>query len=462
MPTVAKWRSRAQAAPEAFHYVLAELQHDAANDPNRFGIHGVRVGDGLIPSKLVAKLREQVAVLENVPDKVKDWHPGSNDQVHDLVHPSLFCYVEGVTSSFAWEEAKHLYWQQFVGGGKIGGSASIASHYEEDSMASHYEKHWVVHKWEKVVGKFWGHWEKWETQREDVADGEKSVQKPLGKRRRTQERFQWLPAEFSVRDGGTVGITSYINNLHPRTHKPLYQTIATIFEHFVPLFEGVLTDLFHPRPPAITVDPYDWYGHCPQPGVLSEDEYVDWLDARTPTQPDIPVFSPLPDCPVVSLQGRNLQVIVKLANIHLTPEKPDYPGGGWHVEGMKNEHVVASGVCYYSTVNITQPKLSFRAAVSQPEFEEDDEGGVYSIYGLRDGVYLEQDLGWAAVHEGRCIAYPNLYQHRFEPFSLADRTRPGHLKSSSSSSSTQASASFPPRWFRPSNQGGFFRKLLIP
>jgi len=29
-----------------------------------------------------------------------------------------------------------------------------------------------------------------------------------------------------------------------------------------------------------------------------------------------------------------LQVIVKLANIHLTPEKPEYEGGTWHVEGQ--------------------------------------------------------------------------------------------------------------------------------
>lgn len=31
---------------------------------------------------------------------------------------------------------------------------------------------------------------------------------------------------------------------------------------------------------------------------------------------------------------RGLQVIVKLANIHLTPEKPEYEGGTWHVEGQ--------------------------------------------------------------------------------------------------------------------------------
>ena len=28
------------------------------------------------------------------------------------------------------------------------------------------------------------------------------------------------------------------------------------------------------------------------------------------------------------------QAIAKLANIHLTPEKPRYEGGSWHVEGQ--------------------------------------------------------------------------------------------------------------------------------
>ena len=40
---------------------------------------------------------KQVAVLENVPDNEKDWHPGSNNQVLDLVHPSLYCFVNRVS-----------------------------------------------------------------------------------------------------------------------------------------------------------------------------------------------------------------------------------------------------------------------------------------------------------------------------------------------------------------------------
>lgn len=38
---------------------------------------------------------------------------------------------------------------------------------------------------------------------------------------------------------------------------------------------------------------------------------------------------------------RGLQVIIKLANIHLTPEKPEYEGGTWHVEGqLVSPHLV--------------------------------------------------------------------------------------------------------------------------
>lgn len=46
-------------------------------------------------------------------------------------------------------------------------------------------------------------------------------------------------------------------------------------------------------------------------------------------------------------------MIVKLANIMLTPEKPTYSGGVWHVEGMNNEHIVASGIYYYDSENIS-------------------------------------------------------------------------------------------------------------
>lgn len=65
-----------------------------------------------------------------------------------------------------------------------------------------------------------------------------------------------------------------------------------------------------------------------------------WIeDTRQVVQPEPGRFKP-PREPehCVNLRkdygDRGLQIIVKLANIHLTPEKPEYNGGTWHVEGQ--------------------------------------------------------------------------------------------------------------------------------
>ncbi|HEY0937239.1 MAG TPA: DUF4246 family protein [Trebonia sp.] len=53
--------------------------------------------DALIDDELRSRLREAVRVLEDGPDAERDWHPGLDEQVLDLVHPSLFCLVPGLS-----------------------------------------------------------------------------------------------------------------------------------------------------------------------------------------------------------------------------------------------------------------------------------------------------------------------------------------------------------------------------
>lgn len=54
--------------------------------------------DALIDEKLRNDLVAGVSALENVEDAKKDWHPGSNHQVLDLVHPSLYCFIASRTN----------------------------------------------------------------------------------------------------------------------------------------------------------------------------------------------------------------------------------------------------------------------------------------------------------------------------------------------------------------------------
>lgn len=85
-------------------------------------------------------------------------------------------------------------------------------------------------------------------------------------------------------------------------------------------------------------------------GVVDDDEYDSDLDSedsdpweisdsKVPAvQPEPADFPPLPVPPKFSLKekygDRGLQIVVKIANIELTPEQPEYEGGSWHVEGQ--------------------------------------------------------------------------------------------------------------------------------
>ncbi|AWT41057.1 MULTISPECIES: DUF4246 domain-containing protein [Streptomyces] len=382
---VARWTREAidQGLTEAqIRYVLDELAHYAALRDGRTGIEvsavdGVWQSDALVDDKLGSRLREAVRVLEEVPEAEKDWHPGSDGQVLDLVHPSLFCLVRDVSG------APERAWR---------------------NPTDRYSKH------------------------------------------EFSERFQWLPTDVDVSDDGEVTFRSYVNNVHPEQHHELASVLPDLFARFLPLWENVLTDLRHPRPLRIEADPYGWYEsepEYPDRSSYSDDEahaeavrvweeaQDDWWENRRPVVPDAPEFT-APEVPGdsarVGLRGRRLQVIVKLASIHLTPDKPEYPGGSWHVEGMLNERIVSTGIHYFDSENITESRLSFRAALDDPHYEQNDDNGMREVYGLENEDALNQVLGSASTPEGRCLAFPNILQHRVGSFRLADPTRPGHRK----------------------------------
>ncbi|MER7728784.1 DUF4246 domain-containing protein [Streptomyces sp. NPDC096323] len=382
---VARWTQEAigQELTEAqVRYVLAELAHYATLRDGRTGIEmsavdGVWQSDTLVDDKLGSRLREAVRVLEQVPEAERDWHPGSDGQVVDLVHPSLFCLVREVSGApeRAWQNPTDRY--------------------------SKYE---------------------------------------------FSEKFQWLPTDVDVSSDGDAVFRSYVNNVHPETHHELASVLPDLFARFLPLFENVLTDLRHPRPLRIEADPYSWYDSEPEypdrasygdEGAYKEalrawEEALDgWFENRHPVIPDAPAFAPpaLPDESArVGLRGRRLQVIVKLATIHLTPDKPEYSGGSWHVEGMLNERIVSTGIYYWDSENITESRLSFRAALDDPNYEQNDDDGLREVYGLEDEDALNQTLGSASTPAGRCLAFPNVLQHRVGSFRLTDPTLPGHRK----------------------------------
>lgn len=240
------------------------------------------------------------------------------------------------------------------------------------------------------------------------------------------EKYQWLPAEIRLAPNGKVQWQSYINNLNPKEHGALYGALAEIFREFTPLFEKCLTDLHNQSELRPRVDiPDELYSSGPD----DDDERDEWEENKVPKVPTtVPTFSPPEKITQVTLRDSTLQVIVKIAEIILTPENPTYPGGSWHVEGMQNEQIVASGIYYFESTNITESRLNFRRAIGEPDYEQGDDKGVAAIYNLHDEEPLNQSLGSLVTQTGRCIAFPNLFQHQVQSFELEDKTKPGIRK----------------------------------
>ncbi|KAJ6463040.1 hypothetical protein C8R47DRAFT_1157873, partial [Mycena vitilis] len=348
--------------------------------------------DRLVSNEISDALRAAVTQLEEVPNEMKDWHPGSKGQVLDLVHPSLYCITYGRTHCYENSTFASLKPPEFK------------DKHATDSLSA---------------------------------------------------RFCWLPSDFSVdaTDGSVKLISSYINNLHPTRHKPLYSVIESIISSFVPLFERVLgqingqdKDLYRDITPGsgrIMVGKTfgTWAGYDDKycgisvPCIWTEGE-VDWKDGMTDEEyrvacDEFPKTLPeaLEECTGAlektiapySLRGKTIQSIIKLANIHLSVENPEYKGGSWHVEGMLNERIVASGIYYYDEENITESRLAFRVATSDPVYhQQDDTMCMRILYGIEGRVQT--------TPAGRALAWPNLYQHRVAPFRLTDPTKPGHRK----------------------------------
>ncbi|KAA8913689.1 hypothetical protein TRICI_003147 [Trichomonascus ciferrii] len=390
-------------------YALSELEYYKMLE-KRFGggkfcvgvDEHVFVGENPVDERVKSTLRELVVkYLEKDP---KDWHPGSSEQVLDLVHPSLYPLQYNLTPVLP-EAYGHKIGVE-CGFDRLKDSAPLPPYnrYRPYKRAADYG---------------------------------------------ISERFQWLPAIFDVNTDGKVEVMSYINNLHPNYHRELYEPIARVFEHAIPGINGALSVYANPqririqplkepagkwsRPEPIYTYPKDCDEVIQELGEETferlQNEGVDSFRLQGEPVVNKPEWKGVPDVEPVDIRDSRLKVIVKLANIHLTPDKPDYAGGSWHVEGTINEDIVATVLYYYDSENITASHLALRVAQEEPKsYEQGDYYGVRKVYGIRDDEPIAYNVGSIPCREDSIVVFPNCFQHQVQPFSLADPTKPGHRK----------------------------------
>ncbi|KAI3323654.1 hypothetical protein HD806DRAFT_534778 [Xylariaceae sp. AK1471] len=367
--------------------------------------------DSSISASLGKLLKDAVKPLEDVPDHQKDWHPGSDGKVLDLLHPSLFPMVYGSSRVLPYGKVPLHGCQKFTGRG------------ETYALANVTPKYWSA--------------------------GEPST---LGS-------TQWLPSDIAWSSSGGMRITSYINNLHPDNHAELYEVLEQFVAAAVPLWERCLytddgnnNDLMKPRISETPQGDEDFYfpegvvyDRPPLQEGEDEDDYL-WSEAYEEWKTTHRILKwPEPDdydaARVRSAEMRpnlqimfpdGLQVIFKLANIHLSPSNPEYGGGSLHVEGALNDRIVATALYYYDCDNITESVLTLHHPVNaeelrmippQCEFES-----LERWLGISTNDAALQRLGRVITREGRFIAFPNVLAHQVQPFKLADSNRSGHRK----------------------------------
>jgi hypothetical protein len=372
---------------------------------------------------------------------------------------------------------------------------------------------------------------------------------------RWSDRFQWLPCDvkFGKEEELPVKITSYINNLHPLHHKPLYQAVERLIAASIEPWNQCLLKKENPKREWSDTDPKpqsgrvplrirtygaDWapeppsWGGAPKLRRLEADktspEYQEareivrdflglpkddpfdgqgnpkhWYTSDDPVDvedwEDYPIEAQVHDAWVekyqpfhpepgsaysyedwkrgqngkaifnrvdhreryfddsgppedlnhefydISLQEKfrekGLQIIVKTTSIDLTPESTEYEGSEWYFEAQLNEHIVSMTAYYYDVQNITESKLSFRQRTTMceneyvwdnPQCYGDGLAGLATIFGFEfhneDYAPKTQEIGSILTQHGRIVSWPNVMQHRIEPFALADRTKPGHRR----------------------------------
>ena len=205
----AKWIAEAKEQNELFNdknltFMIEELRWQA--DTQREGgvqpaaVDGVWQADGVVDEALKASLIAGVASLENVPEAKIDYHPGTNKQVIDLVHPSLYCFRIGHTKEtqepFGLADALTLFGAGYAMGKKpppIEQSSEPQADEASASAAAAAAAAPAPGRAGRAKPPRWA-------AKDDYSES---------------SYFAWLPAEFAVDDEGKVAIESYINNLHP-------------------------------------------------------------------------------------------------------------------------------------------------------------------------------------------------------------------------------------------------------
>lgn len=323
--------------PKMVDWIIDELRfkariHQHAHAVSVFNGDVVK-SDCILSDELRQELKKAVTAIVEEPGFVRDYHPGSDDKELDIVHPYMFPLVFG---------RSRILPDRVIG---IDDALPNAGQGEiipvpEDPGITREDMTWRI------------------AARTDI------TVKPFS------NAFQLLPFEVELGDDDKWHIASYINNLHPGKHRNLYGIVEKIIDTIVPLWDMALTplkDMLHSRARIeyhkVVYRPLSEEAERSRPKQEPDETERDfeirlskWKERfyeAIPPEPGkfqpwaVPLYlmselsenetNPLRIEEPVNLKkeyGKHgLQVIARMVDIMLGPDKPSYESY-WHVEGQ--------------------------------------------------------------------------------------------------------------------------------
>ncbi|KAL0961447.1 hypothetical protein HGRIS_006392 [Hohenbuehelia grisea] len=367
-------------------------------DPGLKDIVGVFVSDGIVPPSLHAELVTELDALAAL--EPKDFHPGTNGTVQDLIHPSLYPYIALETPVHDGVRLPPFSQGRF---------ATQVFHSLTESLGDAQSLYHI-------------------------------------------SKYAWIPSVFRIsEDGKSASIDSYINGLGPRKQYPnLYRIIEELFICCLPHFERTMNTPFERQDSPSGGTQTEWNAIRAKQQQDKERERVERLSIAEQEGKEMleeweqssTRYQVGDEHHATSFKGRSLKVIVKAANYILRPGQ--IYQGTWHLEGMPHERIVSSVIYYYSTDDsIVDHGLGMRRArdeeLDYPEFtslhrdsyiiqvhpdDPDEEelfledypssdaeecGNAFVPLGTVATTYVASKIGHGT---GRIISFPNWIQHK--------------------------------------------------
>jgi len=162
--------------------------------------------DTLVPQDLHEEIRKAFDILHQDQLANPDWHPGTNEQVRNLVHPSMYPLVYNVTKGIQ---------DEVVGIDdaitKWSGKGEIITADIKDEAPPPSLHHGLFGRTEAQNA--WSH------------------------------RFQWLPANLDFNEDGSVRFKSYVNGLHPQKYPQIYRTLEKLIHKAIPAWDQCICEI---------------------------------------------------------------------------------------------------------------------------------------------------------------------------------------------------------------------------